>query len=86
MNSEKDAQIANLLGAIANEASALLGKLSGKPQATIVITLDGERLHYMSTLPVDKILAVAECIVAQLKEQTPGTKLILPEAVRMAMN
>lgn len=86
MSTEKDAQIANLLGGIANESSALLGKLTGKPQATIVITLDGERLHWMSTLPVDKVLAVMECVTAQIKESTPGTKLILPEAVRMAMN
>lgn len=84
----KQSQIINLLAAISGEAQQLLEKLTGKTHRVIVLSLDGELVHYGSPLSPQVIKQACEVVAEQIRqiEGKNPKRLILPESIRQAMN
>jgi hypothetical protein len=89
MSEDKNKQLVHLLGSISGEAAQLVEKLTGKMHKVIVIALDGENVHYVSNgLPFHHVKAACEVVSQSIEKASvkEPSRLLLPEAVRAAMN
>jgi predicted transcriptional regulator len=83
MSAEHDARMQDVLNRAVIDVNGVCKSMTqGKEHASVIIVLDGERLHWASSLSRENVLVAAECLVAQLKRAMPADKKILLQSAR----